>query len=261
MAGYSHRGDQRSTVFENRQRMKRLKQVWHLRRFATIPPGAPRLNALAALIGAMALGILLVTFQARPAGAGLDSAVLTASQLKFSTPVKELGGGAAGRNELASLSFDELNARIRGAIHSSRVALQLHLTLLELGKRRLESIPDYTATFLKQERVNGEDLQDLQTIELKLRHEPFSVYMKWTEGGDVGRQVLYVDGHDMLVRLGGKKGKLLPVIPLDPTGSRAMAESRHPATEMGLLHLIDVLLKYRKRAFTLTQGARSDMLP
>jgi len=82
-----------------------------------------------------------------------------------------------------------------------------------------------------------------------------------SEGGDVGRQVLYVDGHDMLVRLGGKKGKLLPVIPLDPTGSRAMAESRHPATEMGLLHLIDVLLKYRKRDFTLKQGVRWEMLP
>src|SRR5882724_8434048 len=165
--------------------MKRLKQVWHLRRFATIPPGAPRLNALAALIGAMALGILLVTFHAKPAGAGLDSAALTASQLKLSTTVKELGSGATGRRDFASLSVDEMNSRIYGAIHSSRIALQLHLTLLELGKHQLESIPDYTATFLKQERVNGEDLQELQTVQLKLRHEPFSVHMEWIEGGDV----------------------------------------------------------------------------
>jgi hypothetical protein len=239
--------------------MNRLKQIWHLRRFVTIPPGAPRLNALAALIGVMAAGILLLTFHTRPAGAGLDSAALTASQLVLSAPLKNVPG--AGQNELGLLSPDEMNLRIQGAIHTSRIALQLHLTLLELGKRRLESIPDYTATFLKQERVNGEDLQELQTIRLKLRHEPFSVHMEWMEGGDVGRQVLYVDGQDMFVRLGGKKGKLLPIIPLDPTGSRAMAESRHPATEMGLLHLIDVLLKYRKRDFTLKEGVRWQMLP
>jgi hypothetical protein len=244
--------------------MKRLKQVWHFRRFAIIPPGAPRLNALAALIGAMALGILLLTFHARPAGAGLDSAALTASQLKLSTPVKAIGSGAADQNKLASLSVDEMNSRIHGAIHSSRIALQLHLTLLELGKHHLESIPDYSATFLKQERVNGEDLQELQTIELKLRHEPFSVHMQWIEGGDVGREVLYVDGQlegRMQVRLGGKKGKLLPILKLDPSGSQAMAEARHPASEMGLLHLIDVLLKYRRRDFNLKQGVRWEMVP
>jgi hypothetical protein len=244
--------------------MKRLKQVWRLRRFVSIPPGAPRLNALAALIGAMAVGILLLTFHARPAGAGLGSAALAPSQLKLSTPAGEFDVGAQGKNALGSLSPDEMNTRIHGAIHSSRVALQLHITLLELGKRRLESIPDYTATFLKQERVNGEDLQDLQTIQLKLRHEPFSVHMEWIEGGDVGRQVLYVDGQlegRMLVRLGGKKGKVLPILKLDPTGSQAMAEARHPATEMGLLNLIDVLLKYRKRDFALKQGVRWQMVP
>jgi len=89
--------------------------------------------------------------------------------------------------------------------------------------------------------------------------------MEWLEGGDVGRRVLFVtegEFKDLLqVRLGGKKGNVLPILKLNPAGSQAMAEARHPATEMGLLHLIDVLLKYRKRDFTLKEGVRWQMLP
>jgi hypothetical protein len=67
--------------------MKLLKQVWQFRKFLTIPPGAPRLNCLAALICAMALGILSLTFHATPAGAGLDNSALATPQLKMSAPV------------------------------------------------------------------------------------------------------------------------------------------------------------------------------
>jgi len=252
-----------SCAFEDSRRMKRLKQLWNLRRLAAIPAGAPRLNVLAALIGASAFGILLLTFHAKPAGAGLGYSALSTPQLSMTAPPAARGADASGP-ALDSLSLDELNARVRNAIHGSRLALQLHVALLEVGKNRLEHFPDYTATFLKQERVDGNDLQELQTIQLKLRHKPFSVYMKWIEGGDVGRQVLLVEGEyedKMLVKLGGKKGTLLRAIPLDPTGSLAMKESRHPATQMGLLHLTEQLLNYRKRDFGLKQGVRWEMVP
>jgi hypothetical protein len=144
------------------------------------------------------------------------------------------------------------------------VALQLHVALLELGKQRMSHIPDYSATFLKQEKLDGEDRQDLQTINLKMRHRPFSVYMKWLDGGDVGREILFVEGQyddRMQVRLGGRKGQLLPALKLDPTGSVAMKEARHAVTEMGLLNLCELILKYRKRDLTLKQGLRWQMLP
>ncbi len=150
------------------------------------------------------------------------------------------------------------------AIHTSRLALQLHIALLEAGKHRLAEYPDYTATFLKQERVEGDDLQELQTIEFKMRHKPFSVYMKWIEGGDVGRQALFVEGQyddKLQVKLGGKKGTLLPVVKLDPTGGMAMKESRYPVTEMGILQLIEVILKYRYRDLALKQGVRWEFVP
>jgi hypothetical protein len=115
---------------------------------------------------------------------------------------------------------------------------------------------------VKQERVDGA-LQDLQTIQLKLRHKPFSVCMKWLEGGDAGRQVLFVQGENddqIQVRLGGIKSRL-PVMHFEPTSARAMQESRHPITEMGLLELASQVHKYRSRDCSLKRGVRWEMLP
>lgn len=136
------------------------------------------------------------------------------------------------------------------AVASSRLAMNYQIALLELARHKLQDFHDYTCTFTKQERVDGQDLSDVQTMQLKLRHQPFSVYMKWEEGGDKGREVLYVDGqydNKMLVKLGGFKGRLLPHLKLDPTGSLAMGETRHPVIEMGLLQLTELTLSYRRR--------------
>ena len=243
--------------------MQRLKQVWQFRRVVAIPPGAPRLNCLAALISAMALGILWLTFHAKPAGAGHELSAKTTPQLQISAPAAESAGEAAGANGLSSLPPEEISRRTNTVIHSSKLALQLHVALLEVGKHRIERFPDYSATFIKQERVEGSDVQEVQSIQLKLRHKPFSVYMKWLEGGDVGRELLHVEGQyedKMLVRLGGIKARL-PLLKLDPSGSMAMAESRHPVTEMGLALLAEQILKYRKRDMTLKSGLRWEMLP
>jgi hypothetical protein len=235
-----------------------MKTVRRLRHIIIIPPGAPRLNALAALIGLMALGVLLVAFRATPAGGGLDHS--TIPQVNASGSL--ISSGADGRNEALALSADELNHQIRRAVHGSLVALKLHVALLDLGRHRIGALPDYTATFVKQERVDGA-LQDLQTLQLKLRHKPFSVYMKWLEGGDEGRQVLFVEGENddrLQVRLGGIKSRL-PVIYLEPTSATAMHESRHPITEMGLLQLASQVHKYRSRDCSLMRGVRWEMLP
>lgn len=243
--------------------MKLLKTVRRLRRIIIIPPGASRLNALAALIGLLALGVLLVTFRATPVGGGLDPSAIP--QLHASgSPISsgETGALPGGRYAALPLSPDELNGQIRRAVHGSLVALKLHVAMLDLGRHRIGAVPDYTATFVKQERVDGA-LQDVQTIQLRLRHKPFSVYMKWLEGGDAGRQVLFVQGENddqLLVRLGGIKSRL-PVLHLEPMSARAMQESRHPITEMGLLELASRVHKYRSRDCSLKRGVRWEMLP
>lgn len=227
-----------------------------------VPRGTARMNCVAGLICLFAFGILILNFQATPAGAGLDAASMGGSNASVSAPSAEPMGSASVSGE--GLSVTDLNRKINSAINGSRVALQLHVALLELGKQRMQNVPDYSATFIKQEKLEGEDRQDIQTLNLKMRHQPFSVYMKWLEGGDVGREVLFVEGHyddRMQVRLGGNKGKLLPTLKLDPTGSVAMKEARHAVTEMGLYNLCELILKYRKRDLGLKQGLRWQMLP
>jgi hypothetical protein len=130
---------------------------------------------------------------------------------------------------------------------ADRVAILMNLALLEQGRRRLAECSDYTCTFYKQERI-GSELTDGQSIELKLRHKPLSIYMKW-DSGDKGRELLFVDGADdnrLTVHPGGWKARLIPAFKIDPDGSLALSEARHPVTMLGLLKLCDEITGRRK---------------
>jgi len=146
----------------------------------------------------------------------------------------------ASLSKLDRPSSDRVTQRTSGNpdVLEGRAALLMNLKLLETGYVRLGKTPSYTATFFKQERL-GDELGDGQVIEVKLRHAPFSVYMRWMVG-DRGREVLYIDGEnngDMIAHPGGWKGRMLPAIKLNPRGSIAMSESRHPVTHIGLREL------------------------
>ncbi len=137
---------------------------------------------------------------------------------------------------------------------SSSLTLLINQLMLETGVARLEHISDYSATFYKLEQADGVPGPP-QRMRLKIRHEPFSVYMKWLEG-DRGRELLYVDGKyngKMLVKLGGLKGRFIPCIKLDPHGSTAMSEARHPVTEIGLLNLARRIISDRKDQLAMPQ--------
>jgi len=140
-----------------------------------------------------------------------------------------------------------LPVRQDAEVLTGRMALLLNLLMLEKCERRLASVAEYTATFCKQERINGE-LTEPQLMDLKMRHAPFSVYMKWLNG-DKGRQVLFVEGENggkLLVKFGGWRSRL-PALKLDPNGTLAMAESRHPITQAGILELVREAIGYRKK--------------
>ena len=211
---------------------------------------ALRPNLLAGLIGVAALGFLTVSYRPIPAACGRMSIVaggqsfpgITApAQAETRTGGKPIAGGAAG-------------SIVAPRPETGQSPLAFHVALLESALARLERVPSYTGTLYKQEQIDGEDVGEVAKIFMKVRHEPFSVYMKWLDDG--GQEVLYVDGQNngkMLVRAGGWQA-MLPIIKLDPSGSLAMKAARHPITKAGLLNLVRTLLDYRHRDLKLSAG-------
>ncbi len=109
----------------------------------------------------------------------------------------------------------------------------------------LAGINDYTATMIKRERV-GKQILGPQHMALKLRHKPFSVYLRFLAPADVrGREVIYVDGRNdnkFQVHLTGFQ-QLLGTISLKPDDGLAMTDNRHPITETGILNLVNRLIE------------------
>lgn len=149
----------------------------------------------------------------------------------------------------------------QGQVLEGRMAILMNLLLFEKAHNILSSKPYYACTFHKQERI-GDTLSDEQVINLKLRHAPFSVYMKWVVG-DKGREVLYVEGQNdgnMIAHAGGWKARLVPALKLDPNGSMALRESRHPVTQAGMLEIARRGIEYRKRELGLSEGVTCRMV-
>ena len=147
-----------------------------------------------------------------------------------------------------------------GTILTGRWALKASQDRLQLGRELLEKTPDYSAQFRRQERVNDE-LLDPEVMHLKVRHEPFSFYMKWTEG-DRGRQLIFVKGQNddkVLIQPGGVAGRLTGTIAMAADDARVMAVSRYPANYAGLLELTKKILSYHEANLKLATGITSEM--
>lgn len=108
-----------------------------------------------------------------------------------------------------------------------------------------QHIKDYQAILYKQERIDGE-LQPQEVAFIKLRHEPYSVYMYFL-APHKGRECLYNAGPN------GTKGVLsardcgfrrkLGVFDLDPDGRLAMKGQKYPIYKLGIRSLITELIQ------------------
>ncbi len=113
---------------------------------------------------------------------------------------------------------------------------------------RLRSVRDYTATLVKRERVNGK-LGDYEYWRIKVRHEPFSVYMKSLKPvAGAGREVIYVAGsNDGKLLAHDPKFVALGTLSLKPDGVIAMRGQRYPITEVGIQALLASLVERGER--------------
>jgi hypothetical protein len=109
---------------------------------------------------------------------------------------------------------------------------QFHLDLAK-AQVKAESLTSYTAVLEMQEEVSGR-LRPSDTIQIKVRHVPFSVYMHWTENG---QEALFVDGRNgnrLLVKPTNGLASLRRLWRLDPDGRMAKQNCRYPITELGM---------------------------
>jgi hypothetical protein len=106
------------------------------------------------------------------------------------------------------------------------------------------SVRDYQALFTKQELV-GRTVYNGRML-IKLRHEPFSVYLKFVDH-NAGREVLYAGPHYqgkmMAHEAPGTLSSIVGTVSLEPTSARAMAEGRHPITEIGMAKMMESLMR------------------
>lgn len=115
------------------------------------------------------------------------------------------------------------------------------LPALKLAGESLEAvcrIEGYEATFIKNEMI-GRKMLSTQML-VKVRHNPFSVYMKFVTPHE-GREVIYVEGQNDGKILAHETGfaSLIGTVALLPTERRAMEENRYPITGFGLKKLAE----------------------
>jgi len=109
----------------------------------------------------------------------------------------------------------------------------------------VSKLNDYEATFRKKELVGGRVIP--ARMHIKYRAKPISAYLRFYDQHD-GREVIYVKGKNggkLLVHETGVAA-LLGIIALVPTSPQAMAEGRHPITEIGMQKMLEGVIKQWK---------------
>lgn len=113
------------------------------------------------------------------------------------------------------------------------------------GRPGIVNLKDYTAIMAKQENVNGV-IQESQAMEIKIRHQPFSVYLKFIyPKAHVGKEAIFVQGKndDKLIGHGVGFEAAFGTQFLDPNGMISMRGNKYPITDIGILNLMDKLVE------------------
>lgn len=127
--------------------------------------------------------------------------------------------------------------RIGGTSHPLAPGLRLAVE----SRRALDSVKDYSASFFKEEMVGKTRIKHQLT--LKVRETPFSAYLRY-ENPHKGREAIYVAGknNDKMLAHGTGIEAIVGTLELDPSGDRALEESRYPITNIGMRNLLELTI-------------------
>jgi hypothetical protein len=113
-------------------------------------------------------------------------------------------------------------------------------------------IKGYTCQFYKVEMVGGKLLKP-ETMRMKFRVAPFSVYLKWIAAPSEGQEVIYVEGENKgnaWVHPSGLLGVLFRKVSIDPAGKTALKHSRRPVSNAGMGNMLNLIIPQCEAAQT-----------
>jgi hypothetical protein len=125
---------------------------------------------------------------------------------------------------------------------SSSHPLEAALEIARSCREALDGVNDYQAMLSKWDIVNGRG--HAHTLRMKFRCEPMSVYLRF-ESPYAGREVIYVEGRNdgnLLAHETGIKS-LVGTVALRPDSPRALSESKHPITHIGISNLLEGIIQ------------------
>jgi hypothetical protein len=126
-----------------------------------------------------------------------------------------------------------------------------HIALLQFAREHYRKrVQDYSATLVKQERINN-TLKPVETLDILFKERPFSVLMKWQKNAGKVDKLLFVEGqydNKMVVHPTGLFSWLKSAR-RDPQGTEALQSSRRTCDQFGFYRSMDSLL----RIYTLAQ--------
>lgn len=135
-----------------------------------------------------------------------------------------------------------LEAKMSGNTVDALASFQMSLTEMKVAYAK---VFDYSGHFVRQERVRGK-LMPEQTAELRVKAKPRSIALKFIGPNELlGHELVYVTGrHAEMIRVrpaGNFDAKAFMTV--NATDPRAMVDTRHPITEIGIGAAIDHLEK------------------
>lgn len=110
------------------------------------------------------------------------------------------------------------------------------------SREAVDGLKDFTANFSKAELINNRLVR--QTMDMKFRKKPFSVYFRYKSGNEAGRQAIYVEGrfgNNLVVKEVGVKA-MVGAINLRLNDPLVLAENRHPVTQAGIPNVLETAI-------------------
>jgi hypothetical protein len=125
-------------------------------------------------------------------------------------------------------------------VEDAATAADQAIAILARAEQAYAGVKDYACTFVKRERLRGQ-LQPDNVIDMRVRTQPFCVYMRWMSPRDFeGQEACYVSQGNkgtLRAKSAGFSG-VVGFMTLDLRDPRVMQNNRHTINEAGIGNLI-----------------------